>query len=154
MSEQIKRGVVVEGRGSQVRVRCEDNDNVLSPWLDVGQRSVSGMRAFTRPAPGTMVAVAMDARRESGVVLGALYTDANPAPAGGDGTAHFEMPDGSTVVWEGGALNIQHASGVSLSLSGGKLAVTGDLEVAGNLKVSGSTELQGTKIKGINQVAD
>ncbi|MCG7518851.1 phage baseplate assembly protein V [Ruegeria sp. Ofav3-42] len=153
-SDQMKRGIVVEGRGSQVKVRFEDNDQVISGWLDVAQRSTAGMKVFTRPKPGSQVACLLDANRESGVVLGALYSDADPAPAGGDGTAHFEMPDGSTVIWEGGTFSINHASGIVLSISGGKLVVQGDLEVTGDLTVTGQTDLKATKINGITQVGD
>lgn len=159
-NEQMKRGIVVDGRGSQVRVRFEDNDQMISGWLDVMQRSTAGMRSFTRPKPGSQVVCQMDANREAGVVLGALYSEADPAPAGGEGTMHFEMPDGSTVIWDGGTFTISHASGIVLSIAGGKLVVDGDLDVTGNLSVTGDmtvegdTELKNTKINGINQVHD
>lgn len=152
--EQMKRGIVVDGRGAQVRVQFEDNDGVISPWLDVAQSSTTGMRMFTRPKPGSQVVCLLDAHRESGVVLGAVYSDADPAPAGHEGTVHFEMPDGSMVIWEGGALTIAHASGVTLTLAGGKLVVDGDLQIAGDLSVTGKTDLTDTKINGITQVAD
>jgi len=159
-SEQMKRGIVVDGRGSQVRVRFEDNDEVISGWLDVVQRSSAGMRVFTRPKPGSQVVCAMDANREAGVVLGALFSDADPAPAGGEGTAHFEMPDGSTAIWDGGAFTINHASGIMLTIAGGKLVVDGDLEVigdlavAGDVQVTGDTSLAVTTINGVTQVGN
>ncbi|WP_052265421.1 phage baseplate assembly protein V [Ruegeria sp. ANG-R] len=159
-SEQMKRGIVVDGRGSQVRVRFEDNDQVISGWLDVVQRSSAGMRVFTRPKPGSQVVCAMDGNREAGVVLGALYSDADPAPTGGDGTMHFEMPDGSTAIWDGDAFTIDHSSGLVLTIAGGKLVVDGDLEitrnvmVSGDLVVSGDTTLKDTSINGIGQVSD
>ncbi|WP_171182390.1 phage baseplate assembly protein V [Ruegeria sp. HKCCD8929] len=150
----MKRGIVVEGRGSQVKVRFEDNDQVISGWLDVVQRSTAGMRAFTRPKPGSQVVCQMDANREAGVVLGALYSDADPAPAGDEGTVHFEMPDGSTVIWKGGTFTIDHASGIVLSIAGGKLVVDGDLQVTGDLTVAGATDLKSTTINGVTQVGD
>ncbi|WP_171182357.1 phage baseplate assembly protein V [Ruegeria sp. HKCCD8929] len=150
----MKRGIVVEGRGSQVKVRFEDNDQVVSGWLDVVQRSTAGMRAFTRPKPGSQVVCQLDANREAGVVLGALYSDADPAPSGDEGTVHFEMPDGSTVIWEGGTFTIDHASGIVLSIAGSKMIVQGDLEVHGDVTVTGKTDLKATKINGVTQVAD
>lgn len=161
--DQMMRGIVVEGRGSQVRVRFEGNDALLSPWLDVMQLSTSGMRMFTRPKPGSQVICQMDAHRESGVVLGAIYSERDPAPDGDEGTLHFEMPDGSTMIWEGDVLKIDHASGISFTLAGGKLVIDGDCEitkdlkvggdlaVAGDVAVDGETELQDTKINDIPQ---
>lgn len=154
MLEQMKRAIVVAGRGSQVKVRFEDNDQMISGWLDVVQRSTAGMRAFTRPKPGSQVVCQMDANREAGVVLGALYSDADPAPAGDEGTVHFEMPDGSTVIWEGGSFVVNHASGIKLSIAGGKFIVQGDLEVHGDVTVTGKTDLKATTINGVTQVAD
>jgi len=159
-NEQMKRGIVVDGRGSQVRVRFEDNDQLISGWLDVAQRSTAGMRVFTRPKTGSQVVCLMDANREAGVVLGAVYSNADPAPAGNEGTVHFEMPDGSTLIWEGGTFTINHASGIELTIAGGKLTVNGDLGVTGNvsiggdLGVDGDTDLKNTKINGITQVSD
>ncbi|WP_160175167.1 phage baseplate assembly protein V [Ruegeria halocynthiae] len=150
----MKRGIVVDERGSQVRVQFEDNDQLISGWLDVVQRSTSGVKVFTRPKVGSQVVCQMDANREAGVILGAVYSDADPAPAGNEGTVHFEMPDGSTVIWEGGAFTISHASGIVLSIAGGKLVVQGDLEVQGAVTVTGSTTLGATSINGINQVGD
>ncbi|WP_170433019.1 phage baseplate assembly protein V [Ruegeria arenilitoris] len=152
--EQMKRGIVVDGRESQVRVRFDDNDQMISGWLDVAQRSTAGMKVFTRPKPGSQVVCLMDANREAGVVLGAVYSDADPAPTGYEGTVHFEMPDGSTVIWEGGTLSINHASGVVLSIAGGKLVVQGDLQVQGNVTVTGQSTLANTSINGIIQVGD
>ncbi|WP_299773136.1 phage baseplate assembly protein V [uncultured Tateyamaria sp.] len=146
--EQMKRGIVVDGRGSQVRVRFEDNDQVVSGWLDVVQRSTAGMRVFTRPKPGSQVVCQMDANREAGVVLGAVYSEADLTPAGSEETAHFEMPDGSTVIWEGDTFTLKHASGITLSVAGGKLVVDGNLEVTGDLVVAGNTNLKDTTING------
>ena len=150
--EQMKRGIVVDGRGSQVRVRFEDNDQMISGWLDVAQRSTAGIKVFTRPKSGSQVVCLMDANREAGVVLGAVYSDADPAPVGNEGTVHFEMPDGSTVIWEGGAFTLNHASGIVLSVADGKLVVDGDLVVHGNVSVSGRANLMETTINGVHQV--
>lgn len=155
-----KRGIVVQGRGSQVRVQFADNDDVISGWMDVVQRSTSGMRVFTRPRVGSQVVVAVDDNREHGVVLGALYSDVDPAPAGSEGTLHFEMPDGSSLIWDGGFCTIDHASGLQITLGDGKITLKGDLEVdgdvsiSGDVQVSGKTDLADTKINGVRQVGD
>ncbi len=154
MVEQMKRGIVVDGQGSRVRVRFDDNDQMVSGWLDVVQRSTAGMKVFTRPKPGSQVVCLMDANREAGVVLGAVYSDADPAPTGNEGTVHFEMPDGSTVIWDGGTFTINHASGIVLSIAGGRLVVQGNLEVQGDVSVTGQTTLANTSINGVNQLGD
>lgn len=146
--EQLKRGIVIDGRGAQVRVQFEDSDQLISGWLDVVQSSALGIKTFTRPRTGSQVVCLMDARCEAGVVLGAVYSDADPAPAGDEGTLHFEMPDGSTAIWDGGTFTLKHASGITLSVAGGKLVVDGNLEITGDLVVAGNTDLKDATTNG------
>ncbi len=149
---KMKRGIVVEGRGSQVRVQFDDSDGVISPWLDVAQGSTIGKQAFRRFKPGELVRCYMDRKGESGEVLHAIYNDENPAPADSDDVVHFVMPDGSSVVWEMGKLTATGVGGASVTLEGGKIMIDGDVEIGGNLKVAGETDLKNTKINGIPQV--
>ncbi len=58
--ENTKRGIVIEGKGSRVRVRFDDNDGIISPWLDVMQATTKGAKIYTRPKPGSMVICALD----------------------------------------------------------------------------------------------
>lgn len=152
----MKRGIVIEGRGSQVRVQFEDNDGVISPWLDVVQSSTKGTKVYRRPKAGSMVLCDMDKNWETGSVIGALYSEADPAPGDSDGLMHVEFGDGTVLSYDeaGGALNISLASGLQLAMSGTTLVLTGNLEISGDLTVAGSTSLAGTSINGVSQVAD
>lgn len=156
----MKRGIVVGGRGSQVQVQFEDSDGVISPWLDVGQTSTIGKQSFRRFKKGELVRCYVDRKGESGEALYAIYNDENPAPADSDDVVHQVMPDGSTLVWQSGNLVLNHASGIVITVAGGKAIIDGDVEITKNLKVKGDvtvdgeTDLKGTKINGIAQVAD
>ncbi len=147
----MRRGIVVEGRGSQVRVQFDDSDGVISPWLDVAQGSTIGKQSFHRFKPGELVRCYLDRKGESGEALHAIYNDQSPAPADSDDVVHLVMPDGSTVVWEPGQLTATNVGGASVTLAGGKIIIDGDVEVSGNLTVGGSTDLTDTKINGITQ---
>ncbi len=133
----MKRGIVVEGRGSQVRVRFDEEGGVISPWLDVAQGSTIGKRSYRRFKPGEMVRCYLDRKGESGEALYAIYNDQNQAPADSDDVIHEVMPDGSTLVWQSGSLAIDHASGVKITLANGKAVIDGDLEVTGNVRFAG-----------------
>ncbi|MGR3760882.1 hypothetical protein ACUXV3_12245 [Roseobacteraceae bacterium NS-SX3] len=150
----MKRGRVVAGRGSQVKVVFEDSDGVVSPWLDVAQSSTIGKRSYRRFKTGELVRCYLDRKGESGEALYAIYNDDHPAPADSDDVIHEVMPDGSTLVWQPGKLTVTHASGITLTLAGGKLQVDGDLVVTGGLEVQGDTSLASTTINGVTQVGD
>lgn len=156
----MKRGIVVEGRGNQVRVQFEDHDGMISPWLDCAQPTTIGKRSYRRPKAGELVRCFLDDKGETGEVLYAIYNDQNPAPADDDDLIYEEMPDGSTMEWKSGSIKITHASGIVVTLAGGKAVIDGNVEisqnlkVSGNLEVEGSTDLKSTKINGITQVGN
>lgn len=156
----MRRGVVVDGRGSQVRVRFEDSDDVISPWLDVAQASTIGKQSYRRFKKGELVRCYLDRKGESGEALYAIYNNQHPAPADSDDVVHEVMPDGSTLIWDAGSLTINHASGIIITLAGGKAVINGDVEISkdlkvtGDLSVSGQTDLKDTLINGIKQVGD
>ena len=148
----LKRGIVVAGRGSQVKVRFDESDGVISPWLDVAQPSTIGKRSYRRFKKGEMVRCYLDRKGESGEALYAIYNEENPAPADSDDVIHEVMPDGSTLVWQSGSITVNHASGIVVTLTGGKAIIDGNVEITGNLTVDGQTTLKNTTINGIRQV--
>mgnify|MGYP000359674778 CR=1 FL=1 len=148
-NDQFRRGIVVDGRAGQIQVQFEDG--MVSPWLDVAQGATRGARMYVRPDVGSMVACMMDRTQESGTVVGALYSEADPAPADNASTVHMEFDDGSVMTYDGGALNFSHASGLTFNIAGGIMTVDGNLTVTGDLQVAGSTDLKNTTINGIAQ---
>lgn len=138
-SDQIKRGVVIEGKGAQVRVEFEENDAVASPWLDVVAQVTKGAKIYWRPKVGSLVICAMDEKWESGTVLGAIYSDEDPAPANSDQILHIEFADGTVITYdEGGSrLNFINAAGLDVTAEGNKLSVIGDIIVSGDVVADG-----------------
>lgn len=157
---KMRRGIVVEGRGSQVRVQFDDSDGVISPWLDVAQSSTIGKQSYRRFKKGELVRCYLDRKGESGEALYAIYNDQNTPPADGDDVFFDVMPDGSTVSWDTSGLVINSPSGIVITLAGGKAIINGDVEISKNLKVGGdllvegSTDLQATKINGVAQTGN
>lgn len=153
----MKRGVVVEGKGSQVRVQFEDQDDMISPWLDVAQESTVGKRSFRRFKAGELVRVYLDDDGETGEALYALYNDQDPAPADDDELFYEEAADGSKLEWGGGKFRYTDPGGAVLEMAGDTVKITGDatltgnLVITGDLTVEGKTDLQDTKINGIPQ---
>lgn len=77
-----RRGIVESvGAGHRVKCRLPDRDNMITGWLDVVVPSTSGDRVAWLPKPGNQVALMLDEHDESGCVLGAIYSDADPPDA-------------------------------------------------------------------------
>jgi phage baseplate assembly protein gpV len=148
----LKRGIVVEGRGSQVRVQFDDNDGMISPWLDVAQESTIGKRSFRRFKAGEMVRCYIDRKGESGEALFAIYNDKNPAPADSDELFYEEAADGSKLEWGIGSFRYTNADGTIFEVSGGDVTITGNLKVSGDVTVGGKTDLQDATINDVPQI--
>jgi len=97
-SAQFKRGVVtlIDGANpSRVRVKFDDEDGVQSFWLSVMTAGSMGTRHARTPRIGEQVACLVDWRGEDGVIMGGLYSSADPRPAAARENDHVAFEDGS-----------------------------------------------------------
>lgn len=78
----IRYGDVVEidPAAATARVRFPDHDGVVSWWLNVLQRKTLKDRDYWMPDLGEHVACVLDEREEAGVILGAVYSQADQPP--------------------------------------------------------------------------
>lgn len=78
-----RRCIVTEVDAEQHAVRgtFPDRGDVISPWLRVLARGATSLKDFGLPHVGDQLAVLLDEREEEGVVLGALFSQADPVPA-------------------------------------------------------------------------
>lgn len=148
----LRRGRVVEGKGSQVRVRFEDGDGLISCWLDCGQRSTKGKKSFGRYQKGELVRCIIDDKGETGEVIHAIYHDGNPAPHDASDVFYEEAADGAVLEMGPGYFRYTGADGAVVEVAGTTITLTAaDVIVNGNLSVTGETDLKNTKINGIAQ---
>gem|GEM_PF-1509131 len=93
----LKFGVVTQTDPAtcRVRVQYKDNESVESWWLAVSQRKTLGDRDYHMPDVGEHVACLIDAHNEEGVVLGAIYSAADPAPVDDQDKRHLAFKDGA-----------------------------------------------------------
>lgn len=92
------RGVVVEidaGRAA-VKVRYPEYD-LVSGWLPVVLPLAAGARVFALPRVGSQVVVLADRDLDDAVVVGCIYSQADPPPAAGARVLIVETEDGTKV---------------------------------------------------------
>ena len=105
-----------------VQVQFPDEDNLVSDWLPVAMPFSMGARAFWLPRIGSQVAVLMDEHGEDGIVLGSVYSQADPAPSTNASIFMVEMEDGTVFSMD------PLASSFTLSTPG-----SGTVQTGGNL---------------------
>ena len=122
-----RRGVVVERdpKNMRVKVRFEDEDNTVSYWIDVLGGSSNGVSYFGMPGEEDEVWCAIDAKGESGCLLGSRYNDKERPP-------HDTNAD-IAVVFPGGFVHINTGSGnISVKTPGVARIDAGDIELISN----------------------
>lgn len=128
-----KVGMVVEAKPGFVKVRFDDLDGLVSDWLPTAQRSTLGVRDVHTLDVGSQVGCVMDEHFEDGMVAGAIYSDADPAPTadkqvilhdfGGGASMQFDRSAGVMSLTMGGCTVMVSAAGIKIT--------GGDLEVEG-----------------------
>ncbi|ANH04979.1 phage baseplate assembly protein V [Shinella sp. HZN7] len=112
-NQQIRRGIVIDRdpKKMKVKVRFEDEDDVVTQWIDVTSKSSTGFRSFMMPGKDDEVWVGMDAKGEAGCLLGSRYNRKDPTPYDGN--------DDVGGVFPGGSMHLDQASGnLTLNFNG------------------------------------
>ena len=90
----------IDAKACRVRVRLPDYDNLRTAWLPVLQLKTLRDKHYHLPDIGEHVVVLLDGRGEDGVVLGAIFSDADPAPVASVDKHHVRFGDGAEVDYD------------------------------------------------------
>lgn len=98
----LKFGTVsaVDEQTMRVRVRLPDLDNLRTDWLPVLTRKSLRDKDYWLPDIGEHVAVLLDANGDDGVVLGAIFSDADTVPVVSRNKWHRRFIDGTTIEYD------------------------------------------------------
>jgi phage baseplate assembly protein V len=86
----------LEAATARVRVAFGAEDALVSYWLPVLQQKTLSDRAYWMPDLEEHVVCLLDERGEDGVVIGAIYSEADVPPVASLDRLHVEMKDGTT----------------------------------------------------------
>ncbi|MEO9385595.1 phage baseplate assembly protein V [Chromobacterium phragmitis] len=98
----LKFGSVAEHDAptQRVRVRLPELGQLLTAWLPVLSRKSLKDKDYWLPDVGEQVAVLMDARGEDGVVLGAIYSEADAVPVASQEKWQRRFADGAVLEYD------------------------------------------------------
>lgn len=120
----LKYGVVSElGTNEQlglVRVRFPADDDLVSPWMPILFRWTKSDQAWGLPAIGEHVACMVDEHADTGVVLGALYSEADKPAIAEPSVWGKSFEDGTRITYdkETKALSIKAQGPVTIQAEG------------------------------------
>ncbi|MCZ8965864.1 phage baseplate assembly protein V [Escherichia albertii] len=84
----------------RVRVTLPECDNLKSNWLAVLQRNSQDNKDYWLPDMGEQVEVLLDDNGEDGVVLGAVYSTVDTAPAASRDKRYVQFSDGAAFEYD------------------------------------------------------
>ena len=143
----FQQGIVAEVDDDRhaLRVRIPALEDMLTDWLPMITVSAGSNRFYALPDPGEMVACILDVRGESGVVLGAVYNEADPTPANSRDIWCKEFTNGTRIEHDRrtGQVTVD-TPGEVLVKAGVKVTIDSpETETTGNLLVKGSLTYMG-----------
>lgn len=106
----------------RVKVRFQDEDDTVSYWMDVLGGSSNGNSFFSMPGKEDEVWCAVDAKGETGCVLGSRYNDKEAPPHQSNEDIAIKFPGGFVHINTGsGAISVQTSGAVSFTAGSGHL---------------------------------
>lgn len=98
----LRFGVITQIDESKALVRAQftDMDGVLSYWLSVLKQKTLKDKQYWMPDIGEHVACLIDENGEEGVVLGAIYSDADTVPVSSKDKYHVKFNDGTVIEYD------------------------------------------------------
>ncbi|MCD4501078.1 phage baseplate assembly protein V [Chromobacterium vaccinii] len=149
----IKYGTVSASKPGFARVRLPDMDNMRTMWLPIAYPKTQDDQACWTYDNGEQVAVLLDAHGEDGVILGAIYSEADPPPTASRDTFLVRFKDGALLEYDRAShtltvsgvqkVVVQASADIQLQ-AGGKVTVDApDSEFSGNVLVKGKLVGQG-----------
>lgn len=141
-------------RSCRVKVRLEEFDGLETWWLKVPQRHTKGTKSRPLlPEIGEQVAVLLQRDGVNGVVLGGIYSTAEPPPVVDEHTEFVRFGDGTTASYNRqahllavncvGAISLQASQPVTVKAPAVTLD-TPQTTLEGNLQVNGNVNATGT----------
>lgn len=126
----LRLGIVRDQNLSLGRLRVAFNefDQMLSYWLPVVVPKTQNDKAYWLPDIGEQVVCLMDERDEAGVVLGAVYSQADTTPVQSADKFHLSFKDGTAIEYDRAAhvlaLNFQDTTAITYNSGAHALAFT------------------------------
>jgi|GEM_PF-5047050 len=144
----LEYGIVTTWDPKTCQIRVELCENGLSSyWLQVPQGYTKSTKRRCPVELGTQVAILLKDNGVDGILLGAVYSEAEPPPITDDDTDLIEYKDGTTLSYSPsahkldinlsqGTVNIIAPNGVMINASAG-ITIKGTVNVQGDIIADG-----------------
>lgn len=157
--------VAIDEKKAMARVRWTDIDGEVSYWLPVMQKKTLKDKEYWLPEINEHVVCLIDDNAEEGVILGAIYSDADTPPVQEKEKKHIKFEDGTEIEYDksshkyrvyvsDGEIELIAKKKVTIKapiirmqgFSPSDIAFEGDFRIIGNVYVEGNIHATGVII--------
>ena len=129
----------VDASRHALRVTLPALENLQTDWLPMITPAALGNQFYRLPDVGTLVVCLLDAQGESGAVLGAIYNDADPAPASNADLHVLQYSNGTRIEHDRSTGNVLVKTSGKVLVQAGEVTIDApNTTTTGNLLVQGS----------------
>ena len=142
-SAHIKGTVKEVGENGTVKVLLPEYGNMLSDWLPVLQSATLGARTWAGPRVDTQVIVLPGLGTEDAVVLGAIYSDPDPAPFEDAAVVGIKADDDVVITYDPRESTLTIKSPKLIKIVATNIEIEADVKLVGNSDITGDVKLVG-----------
>ena len=131
--------VAIDAAKVRARVRFDDLDGMVSYWLRVPQTKTHQDKHYDMPDINEHVGCILDEHAEDGMILAAVYSNADTPPVSSADKHHVTFSDGTVIEYDRSThkLFADVKGDVEVKVTG-LAKIVGDLRVEGNINATGN----------------
>ena len=138
------KGIVAEiGENATVKVRLPEYDDLITDWLPVAQSLTLGAKCYTVPRVDTQVIVLPGQGLEDAVVIGAIYSEPDPAPFEDAAIIGLVADDGVEISYDPGKSQLTIRAPKKIDIIATDIAIKAEIDIKGNITHSGNLDQTG-----------
>lgn len=145
-----QEGIVsqIDPKTHRIKATIPALEGLETAWLPFATPFAGGNQFYALPDKGGLVAMILDARGESGYVLGAIYNEADPTPVTNSEIWLHKFSNGTEISHNRTTGDVVVKTSGTVTVTAGQAIVNAPTEINGNTTINGTLHASGNITSG------
>lgn len=145
-----QEGIVsqIDPKTHRIKATIPALEDLETAWLPFATPFAGGNQFYALPDKGELVAMILDARGESGYVLGAIYNEADPTPVTNSEIWLHKFSNGTEISHNRTTGDVVVKTSGTVTVTAGQAIVNAPTEINGNTTINGTLHASGNITSG------
>lgn len=145
-----QEGIVsqIDPKTHRIKATIPALEDLETAWLPFATPFAGGNQFYALPDKGGLVAMILDARGESGYVLGAIYNEADPTPVTNSEIWLHKFSNGTEISHNRTTGDVVVKTSGTVTVTAGQAIVNAPTEINGNTTINGTLHASGNITSG------